>query len=224
MIKKWKAIDGFEGLYEISNYGEVKALERFVNNNGGLQKRHERLLKQNQSNSHCLVVLCKNGKTYPRLVHRLVAQAFIPNPENKPVVDHIDTNPKNNRADNLKWVTVKENANNPLTRQHISKSKMGHRPYAPSEISRQNIKKAHEAIRGVKRSDQHRKNLSNALKSSKKALVSSMKNLEKARQANTGRQLSEETKTKLSKSHKGLLKGKTWKINNGKRVWFDRKE
>lgn len=124
--EEWKAIDGFEGFYEVSNFGKIKSLERRVMNNGGLQRRHEKILKEHHGpTGHCLVVLCKDGKTYPRLVHRLVAVAFIPNPEDKPVVDHIDTNPMNNRIDNLRWVTTKENCNNELTRKHNSESKTG---------------------------------------------------------------------------------------------------
>ena len=126
MQEIWKAIDGFEGMYEVSNLGKVKSLERKVMNNGGLQKRHEKILKENHSKTgHCMVVLCKDGIVYPKLVHRLVAFAFIQNPENKPVVDHIDTNPMNNRVDNLRWVTTKENCNNELTRKHNAESKTG---------------------------------------------------------------------------------------------------
>lgn len=125
MKEVWKTIEGFEGFYEVSNLGRIKALERLVENNGGMQKKHEKILKENRSNGHSMVVLCRDKKTYPRLVHRLVAQAFIPNPENKPVVDHIDTNAFNNRVENLRWVTQQENCMNPLTREHNSKSKMG---------------------------------------------------------------------------------------------------
>ena len=111
MKEIWKNVEGFEGLYEVSNLGRVKALDRYVVNNGGLQHKKERILKQRiNKNKHCTVVLCKDGKTYPRLVHRLVAIAFIPNPDNKPIIDHIDTDPTNNRVDNLRWVTQQETA------------------------------------------------------------------------------------------------------------------
>lgn len=127
MIEEWRPIVGYEGLYEVSNTGKVKALERLVMNNGGLQHKHERILKPNfNKNNRGTVVLCKNGYTYATTVHRLVAQAFIPNPENKPCIDHIDTNIRNNHVNNLRWCTQKENCNNPLTRQHGSQAKMGH--------------------------------------------------------------------------------------------------
>lgn len=126
----WKPISGFEGLYEVSSLGNVKTLEREIYNAQGKlhYRRKERLLKVNGSR-YPSVVLCKDGKIYPKAVHRLVAQAFIPNPENKPFIDHIDTDPYNNRVDNLRWVTQQENCLNPLTRIHNSESKKGHRGY-----------------------------------------------------------------------------------------------
>lgn len=125
----WKPIKDFEGLYEVSNFGNVKALERKVLNNGGLQRKHEKILKPNKSQHYLSVVLCKDAKTYPRTVHRLVAETFIPNPDNKPIVDHIDTNAWNNCVDNLRWVTQKENCLNPITRNNNSISKRGHKGY-----------------------------------------------------------------------------------------------
>ena len=136
----WKDVVGYEGLYQVSNKGRVKSLDRYANNNGTLQFRPERILKQNIQNAgrskRCAVALSKNGKVTRIRVHRLVAEAFIPNFENKPFIDHIDTDSTNNVVENLKWVTAKENSNNPLTIKHHSDVKKGH-PYWGVAISKE---------------------------------------------------------------------------------------
>lgn len=188
MREVWKAVEGFCGLYEVSNEGRVKALERLVMNNGGLQRKHERILKINyRNNNHGMVVLCKDGKTYPRLVHRLVASAFIPNPDNKPVVDHIDTDVHNNRVENLRWVTVQENCLNPRTRIKNSKAKMGH-PYRGRKLTDEERAKISDALRGRKLSEEHRRKLSEAHRNSPKAKEASMRNLITIQQNRTRRE------------------------------------
>lgn len=105
----WKDIEGYEGLYQVSNMGNVKSV--------GYGK--ERVLKFGKNNDGYLrVVLYKEGKGKTHKVHRLVAQAFIPNPENKEQIDHLNTIRTDNRVENLRWVTPKENNNNPLTKEH----------------------------------------------------------------------------------------------------------
>ena len=140
MEEVWKDIKGYEGLYQVSNKGRVKSMDRYADNNGALQFRPERILKQNiqdtGTNKRCAVTLSKDGKVKRIRVHRLVAEAFIPNPENKPQIDHIDTDSTNNVVDNLRWVTPKENMNNPLTRKRQSEVKMGH-PYWGLGISKE---------------------------------------------------------------------------------------
>ena len=81
-----------------------------------------RILKPFKNNGYLRVILCTNGETQHFLVHRLVADAFIPNPENKPCIDHIDGNPLNNFYLNLRWCTHKENNNNLITRKRNSEA------------------------------------------------------------------------------------------------------
>ena len=165
MIEEWKDIEGFEGLYQVSNTGKVKSLDRYVSMHGGLYHKKERILKfgGTKKNGHATVVLHKEKVGYPKLVHRLVAAAFVPNPDNKPVVDHIDTDLQNNNADNLRWVTQKENCNNPLTRKHGSQAKMGHQFWGGPHTEEAK-KKISEAHKGRKLSEEHRKKLSIAKK------------------------------------------------------------
>lgn len=107
----WKDIIDFEGLYKISNIGRVKSLTRYVKHSrGGKMILHGRILKQiEKTNGYMLVGLNKNSKGYKKHVHRLVAEAFIPNPYNKPQVNHKDLNKKNNTLNNLEWVSSSEN-------------------------------------------------------------------------------------------------------------------
>ena len=107
MIEKWKPIKGYEGLYEISNLGNVKSLGRTDRFN---KKWGCRIMKPTYVGKHYKMVrLCKDGKTKNKKVHRLVAEAFIPNPDGKPQVNHIDGNKDNNIVSNLEWVTNSEN-------------------------------------------------------------------------------------------------------------------
>lgn len=100
----WKDIEGFEG-YQISNQGRVKSLNYS-------HTKQERVLQQCiTACGYCQAYLCKNGKRYTFLVHRLVAIAFIANPNEKPQVNHIDECKVNNHAENLEWCTCKENIN-----------------------------------------------------------------------------------------------------------------
>lgn len=119
MEEVWKDIKGYEGWYQVSNLGRVKSLERtFVRKNGTPFKVRERILKQSFDYAgYPYVVLIKLKTKYNKAIHRLVAQAFIPNPENKPCVDHIDCNRKNPIVNNLRWATVSENSLNPITIQ-----------------------------------------------------------------------------------------------------------
>ena len=108
----WKDVIGYEGLYEVSNFGRVRSCNRILKNttNNIWQNFKGRMLKQDIGDrGYYCVRLCKNNKSKHLYVHRLVLETFIPNPENKEQVNHIDGNKRNNRVDNLEWCTVSEN-------------------------------------------------------------------------------------------------------------------
>jgi hypothetical protein len=115
-MEYWIAIRGYEGLYEVSNLGRVRSLDRgsFVMQDRYEQarwtRRRGRLLKIHlDGKGYPMVRLCRAGIPKTIMVHRLVAQAFIPNLESKPAINHIDSNPFNNRVHNLEWCTIAEN-------------------------------------------------------------------------------------------------------------------
>lgn len=111
-MEEWKDIEGYEGLYQISNYGQVKSLtkERYMPN-GGKRVYTERLVAINVVKSGYLnVQLWKDGKVKNKMVHILVAMAFIPNPNNYPQVNHKDEDKTNPIYSNLEWCTRSYNA------------------------------------------------------------------------------------------------------------------
>jgi len=110
--EQWKPIKGYEGLYEVSSESRIKSLSRTARANvTGVRKIKERILRQSLSSyGYAIVNLSKNGIKKCIQVHRVIASAFIPNPENKPQVNHIDFVRNNNKISNLEWVTVSENA------------------------------------------------------------------------------------------------------------------
>ena len=123
-------------LYEVSNLGRVKL-------NG-------EIVEPGTNGSYLCI-----GKFY---IHKAVAELFIPNPENKPYVDHINTVKTDNRAENLRWVTTKENNNNPLTRKHNSEAQCGKVHTAETK------RKIGEAKKGKPLSEEHKRKLSEVLK------------------------------------------------------------
>lgn len=110
----WKPIKGYEGLYEVSNFGRVRSLDMILpcvaNGFKTTRVRHGVLRKFHTGHSGYQYVLLLNNKHKRNFrVHRLVAQAFIPNPQNLPEVNHKDEDKSNNRADNLEWCTSSYN-------------------------------------------------------------------------------------------------------------------
>lgn len=107
----WKDIVNYEGRYQISNFGRVRSLPRFSSNGEGQQRYVEgKILKPKLDKGYVVIQLKKPGEKYKHhRISRLVAFAFIPNPESRPEVNHIDGNKLNNTVENLEWVTRQEN-------------------------------------------------------------------------------------------------------------------
>ena len=111
MKEIWKDIKEYEGLYQVSNLGRVKRITT------------GRVLKPlKHANGYLMVKLSKNSIVYTKTVHRLVAEAFIPNPEHKSEINHIDENKTNNNVSNLEWMTRKENINHGTRTERMSKT------------------------------------------------------------------------------------------------------
>lgn len=109
-LEIWKDMKGWEGLYQISNIGRVRSLDREVTSGfGSVRMSRGQMIIPNVKKGYDTVGLCRNGSREWFLVHRLVALTFIPNPNNYPVVHHIDENKSNNHITNLEWCTYHYN-------------------------------------------------------------------------------------------------------------------
>jgi hypothetical protein len=122
--EEWKPVVGYEGYYEVSNKCRVRSIERTATNkyrNG--QKRVHGVLRRTEVNhfGREQVVLSKDGKTKKYFVYRLMAAAFIPNPNNYPEINHKDENPMNNTLENLEWCEHLYNCNYGTRNKRISK-------------------------------------------------------------------------------------------------------
>lgn len=121
----WKDVKGYEGLYQVSDTGKVKSLIQHKN-------RGPRVLSDCVgSNGYPVVVLCKNGKKTSRTVHRLVATAFIQNPDKYPCINHKDENKTNNSVSNLEWCSYRYNGLYGLRGKILEDKKKPVAEYAP---------------------------------------------------------------------------------------------
>lgn len=144
----WKDIPGFEGWYQVSNTGKVKSLDRHIED--GRLIKGITLSQYSTSQGYKRVALCKSGKHYKKFVHRLVAEAFVPNPNNFPVINHIDENPENNVCTNIEWCSVKYNVNFGTRAEKFSEKTHGelHYGHKLTEKEVRQIKKEYK--KGVK--------------------------------------------------------------------------
>lgn len=180
MTEEWRPVKDYID-YFVSNWGRIKSLK----------SGKERILKPGINKGHLQVELRKDGEGHNKQVHRLVAEAFIPNPENKPYVDHIDGNPLNNNVSNLRWATPKENSNNPVTLKIFSESRKGEKnSFYGKTHTEETKRKISKASTGRKHTEEIKRKISEACKGEKSY--------------NYGKNLSEDTRHKISKKHGGL--------------------
>ena len=110
-LEIWKDIVGYQGLYKISSLGRVNSYHR----------NKEKILSATYSVGYLRVGLSKNGDCEIKLLHRLLAMAFIPNPNNKPHINHINSVRDDNRLENIEWCTPKENVNHAIAKGRLNK-------------------------------------------------------------------------------------------------------
>ena len=170
----WKDIEGTNGKYIVSNDGKVATL----------RKRKKLLTLTKQKTGYLYAMIEINGKQVNKRVNRLVASAFVNNPDNLPIVNHLDGCKTNNHAENLQWVSYKANTKH-AWEKGLAKTRI------PDADERKRIS---EKLKGHKVSEETRKKMSLAQKGKKRPKLS---------ESLKGRKLSEETKRKLSLAHKG---------------------
>lgn len=146
MDEIWKPIEGYEGFYEVSNIGRVKSLTREVvrkngvhlSIKGSIMRPHILIVGKYFKRKYRVFCLSKSGKREFIYGHTLVARAFIPNPENKPCVDHINGTEYGDSVENLRWCTQKENLNFETARKHNSEANRGERHSRYGKFGAQN--------------------------------------------------------------------------------------
>lgn len=148
----WKDVAGYQGLYQVSNFGRVRSLDRIVCPNGKksyIVKGRLMKISKRQGDNYQQVFLSKDNTVRKFYVHRLVAVAFIPNPLNLPCVNHINCNKSDNRVENLEWCTYEYNNNYAEKGKSISRSK-GYKT-AQLDLDGNVIKVFHSAMEASRR-------------------------------------------------------------------------
>ena len=121
-MEEWRDVKGYEGLYQVSNEGRVKSLDKYVDNRWGTKQFVKgKVLTNVKTQGYLYIGLNKNGKYKRYRIHRLVAEAFIPNPNNFLEVNHKDENPDNNTVENLEWCDHSYNINYGTRNKRVGK-------------------------------------------------------------------------------------------------------
>lgn len=164
MEEVWKDIEGYEGIYQVSNLGRVRTLDKEKIDSMGRKRCFKgRILKSYLNKyGYLTVTLYKNNKPKTWLIHRLVGFAFVEGWFEGAHIDHIDTNKENNVWINLKWVTQKENNNNPLSRENNSKAQKGKK--MSEETKRKISENMPKYWEGKKHTEESKKKMSEAKK------------------------------------------------------------
>ena len=142
--EEWKDIKGYEGLYQVSSEGRYKSCDRFIlrkNRWGKINKVFypgQVMKKYINNKGYYTARLSKNNKSSTKLIHRLVAEAFIGNPNNLPEINHKDENKENNRADNLEWCTRQYNNNYGIQSKEGRRTSYKHRMKAVAQYTLDN--------------------------------------------------------------------------------------
>ena len=139
-MEQWKEVPIFDGRFLVSSFGRVKQTIRY-DNQGRKSGGKILCLNKRDKDGYCIVQLQYKGEARYLRVHRLVAQAFIPNPDNKPQVDHINAIKDDNRVENLRWATPKENNNNPISIENNRRAQTG------KKMSRESSEKKRAAMK-----------------------------------------------------------------------------
>ena len=132
IIEEWRPIAEFDGEYEVSNLGRVRSMKKYRGQTGRIMPQTQQPSGRNGERRYFAVMLSHNNKSFCRKVHRMVAEAFIPNPDNLPEINHKDGNRANNQVSNLEWCTRKANV------QHSWREGLA-KPHGPSAEARQRL-------------------------------------------------------------------------------------